>query len=386
MPLMTLGRLRDILGFDDFAADLLMAAPSEMSPSLAGQEHVEPPQSRAAALLYLGSFLSIVLFAIVANYFGNGTNLLPSPGFPSNCDRAWKTRRLEDLARSTSPPRALILGSSRVHAFEPELVERLTSLRCFNFGVSVGCPIDFLAMLRLAVRIGINPELVVLGIDETSFGDNSSNDYYDLQLVSQPSLFREVPLHEQAQLMARALKTITVSSTKTSLMNLMGRLPTTSGQRSMTEIYFDDGLGKLYVHETERPDHARRLVAGIEEKVKFWGHFYGPYEVERLRPQSPRTDCFRDLLRLAHERGIVVHVVLLPVHPEFERGVFSPRFLEIRKEVSELLRSVCFEFGADYRDFTSLAAFGGDPNDFFDGTHLTVASARKIISAILVQR
>ena len=49
-----------------------------------------------------------------------------------------------------------MIGSSRVTGFEPQYIEQLTGLRCFNCGVSVGCPVDYLAQFRFLLSLGID--------------------------------------------------------------------------------------------------------------------------------------------------------------------------------------------------------------------------------------
>ena len=94
----------------------------------------EAPVSRVFPLIYLSSFLAVILIAIAINFLGNGTNLLPSPGFPSGSDRAWKARRLEAQVRSGSAAsRPSSSAASRVTGFG----SRITSNRSRAFAASI---------------------------------------------------------------------------------------------------------------------------------------------------------------------------------------------------------------------------------------------------------
>jgi hypothetical protein len=347
----------------------------------------KPLTSRLFPTVYLGSFLAVLLFAIVINILGNGTNLLPSPGFPSDSDRAWKARRLEALVRSGSPPQAIILGSSRVTGFEPQYIERITGRPCFNCGVSVGCPVDYLAQFRFLLSLGTKPQLLIIGVDELAFGDHRENDAYDMQLVTHPGLFRQVPLPEKLSIVGRALKTITVQSTRKSLANLKSKVLDSGPEDEDTSAnYFADGLSRHFLGN-DGPARRERLAAGIDEKVKFWSASLDQsWKIERMRPQAPKVRYFKELLALAHEHGVQVFVALLPVQPEYERRVFTPRLYEIRQELNTLLRDTCRAFGDEYQDLSSLESFGGDAEDFIDGTHPTTKNTRRMIDVLLRRR
>jgi len=346
----------------------------------------EAPTNRAFSRLYCVSFLVVVVSAVAANFLGGGTNLLPSPGFPSDCDRAWKARRLEALVRSGSPPRAIILGSSRVTSFEPEYVERLTGLRGFNFGVSVGCPVDYLTQFRFLLSLGVKPEMMIVGVDELAFGDHRENDAYDVQLVTHAALFRQAPLAEQVWIAWRSLKSITLKSTRISLTNLTHRAPIRrrEDEEDPSADHSADGSSKHFLKGHDASGRRELLARGVDQQVKFWSALVDePSKLERMRPQPRMIGYFRELLALAREHHVKVYVALLPVHPEYERRVFTPRLSEIRQELSTLLRETCHEFGARYRDLSSLQSFGGSVDDFVDGTHTTGPNSRRMLEALL---
>jgi lysophospholipase L1-like esterase len=347
----------------------------------------EAPTNAAFPGLYCASFLAVVVSAVAANFVGGGTNLLPSLGFPSDCDRAWKARRLEALVRSGLPPRAIILGSSRVTAIEPEYVERLTGLRCFNCGVSVGCPVDYLTQFRFLLSLGVKPEMMIVGVDELAFGDHRENDAYDLQLVTHAALFRQAPLADQVWIAWRSVKSITLKSTRISFTNLTHRTPIRRREdaEDPSADHNADGSSKHFLTGHDAPGSREALARGIDEKVKFWSALLDePSKLERMRPQPRMIGYFRELMTLAREHHVEVYVALLPIHPEYECRVFTPRLSEIRRELSTLLRETCLEFGARYRDLSSLESFGGSPDDFTDGTHTTGRNSRRMLEALLV--
>ena len=146
-------------------------------------------------------------------------------------------------------------------------------------------------------------------------------------------------------------------------------------------------MSKHFLKTHDGPDRRERLARGIDDKAKFWSALIDePSELERMRPRPRLVRYFRELLELARAHHVRVYVALLPVHPEYERRVVTPRLGEIRVELSTMLGETCREFGAQFRDFSSLDAFGGTADDFVDGTHMTGPNTRRLIDALLGSR
>jgi len=282
--------------------------------------------------------------------------------------------------RGPSPPRALVLGSSRVLPFDETDVRELTGLGAVNLGVSVSCPIDYIAQLRRLLDAGMAPAVMIVGVDELAFGNNPEADIYDMQLATHPETFAELDLRDRVPIIARILQTLTVASTHESARNLWSRW--VEGEVFAAGAREDAGSQDWTgMPVTER---RARLAAGIEDKVAFWGKYLDtPSKVEDMRPTARKVRLWNDLLDLAGRRGIAVYATLLPAHPDFVRRTFSPRLLEIRAELSELLAESCARHGFTYRDDTDLASFGGAPEDFADGTHMLRPNGRRLLRALL---
>jgi hypothetical protein len=346
------------------------------------------PTSRSFSIVFVLSLVICLVAAVGVNLLGDGTKLFPSPGFPpSTSIRAWKARRLARLAHAGDPPRALVIGSSRVLPLREADVRSLTGLATFNFGVSVGCPVDYLAELRFALDAGLEPQTVVLGLDELAFGDNPEADLYDMQLVSNRGLFQELDLREQIPISLRILTTVSVQSTGESLRNLWrrsrgtGAPPWDGGEPPEAEL---EGA-HLTDWETLSPTERRaRLTAGVDRMVEFWGKYLvRADQVDGMRPTRRKLELFERFLDLAASRGVRVFVALLPVHPDFERRTFSPRLLEIRAQLAQTLADSCRRRGFRFRDETVLASFGGEPDGFEDGTHMTPRNGRLLLADLL---
>ena len=103
------------------------------------------------------AFLAVLGLALLVNFLGNGSGMMPSPLAPSRLERAWKTRRIDALVQEGRMPQAIILGSSRVMQIRPDYVQAITGRRAFNYGVSMGCTVDFLTQLRYLLRVVQSP-------------------------------------------------------------------------------------------------------------------------------------------------------------------------------------------------------------------------------------
>ena len=339
------------------------------------------------SVIFLLSLVGCLSIAVLINLVGDGTALFPSPGFPpSTCIRAWKARRLARLARTPGTPRVLVMGSSRVFSLREADVQELTGLSAFNFGVSVGCPVDAVAQLRYALDAGVKPELIVLGVDELAFGENPEADHYDMQLVTNSGLFRELDLRDRIPILVRALKTISLKSTTASMRNLWRRVrlgETFPEGQELPEAELE-GAHPSDWEALSESDRRERLQAGIREKVAFWGRYLDrPDKIEGMRPTSRKLRLFEDFVKLAAQHDIRVDVALLPVHPSFEKEAFPPQVLAIRAELAGALATRCARDGCTFRDYTDLGSFGGTSEDFEDGTHMSVRNGRRLLARLL---
>jgi hypothetical protein len=89
---------------------------------------------------------------------------------------------------------------------------------------------------------------------------------------------------------------------------------------------------------------------------------------------------FDQFLALARDNRISVRVMLLPLHPYYERQVMTPQLSILRDQAKRRLDAICRSRGAVFRDFTSLASYDGDPNEFWDGAHQTPENLRRMLN------
>lgn len=121
------------------------------------------------ATLTIG-FVVLALPSLYANPWGNyGAKGM----FHLYNDRLSKATYLENLNKGEIPP-ALIMGSSGSLCYSSKAVENVFGLKAFNFGVFWGGVEEFFTILEfLRKDLATDPELIIIGLDSWSLGENS---------------------------------------------------------------------------------------------------------------------------------------------------------------------------------------------------------------------
>jgi len=339
----------------------LLQGPSESlhSPRNAGNT------SQGFTFVFVSTFLLLSLTALAINVLGNDNGAFPSPLFPSELPAAKESRELEALVQTGAPPEALIFGSSRVMGIETGQLQAITGLQTFNYGVYGAQPAIYLAQLRYALRLGVRPKVVILGVDEFSFGEKNPLGQMDLQMTGDIGLFREVAFPDNLEIAARQLKSMRPMSTWHSLVRL---LRVDKSKKSQDFGWSPDAV----TLEARISEHAKKL----------FGDHPGDDLIESTRVCRRKIEDFREFLALSEAHGAEVRVVLLPMHPEFERLVLTRGLVEVREELHRQLGQICAEFGAIYMDFRKLDRYHGDASEFTDGTHQTSVNLRRMTNVL----
>jgi hypothetical protein len=302
-------------------------------------------------------------------------------GFP-----AWKTRRLDEAVRADRAPQIVILGSSRVMQVQPAYLEALTGRRAFNYGLPDAYPFELLAQVRYLLRCGAKPEMLVVGVDEFTFGDRPLEPHHFL-LAGHPGLWAEVPAPERLRVVLGAWQSMRDETTFKSLVRLCRIWPTSPRSfRDAQDVVLEDGwtvFPKATLARARGEFNLAQRIAATAAEYRGRFHIDQPEGVRALHPHARNLEYFRQLLELAHAEQIEVRVLLTPLQPALEREIVTPEIAQVRREVSARLRDLCDRYGAVYRDFTDLASFGGEPDEFADGNHVTSVNARRMMDTLL---
>ena len=155
---------------------------------------------------------------MVVNLRGNGAGLFPCKTNPSVSERPWKTRRLEEHFKHKNAPKVLVMGSSRMMQVQPPYLAAVTGKPVFNYAVSTAGPLDWLAQLRYTIKLGVKPDLIVVGVDEFAFGGVFNR--YEMQLAGHWGLFKCIPLPEKLNISRNLAGMVNLQSTWASLVAL----------------------------------------------------------------------------------------------------------------------------------------------------------------------
>lgn len=343
-----------------------MATAAEHDPAA---ELWRPFVRRFLALL-LGLLLAIVAMNLLVNPMGLYPLRLLSPV-------TWNVRAVKpELLRQAEPkPQVLILGSSRSMQISPAEVQKLTGLPAFNAAVESAMAEDDYAMLRYAVeRAGLRPRLVVLGIDVEAFHNRLPIEDQALEAEA----FRGLLPGSGFSAWKKFYKLFVVQQTRLSLrslsVQLTGRLP----QRN----YFDPD-GYLHYGEYERERASGRY--DLDSKVQRYVAQYVARTAGYTAVSTERRKYLEELLQYCQERGIKVVMWVTPLGPRLLETIGPRGYNQREREVLAMLQELGAKYGAAVYDFSSVENFGGDPNGFWDGAHMTEPN-NALVTRLMLRR
>jgi hypothetical protein len=164
------------------------------------------------------------------------------------------------------------------------------------------------------------------------------------------------------------------------------RLPATLAQLppgrdlALTE-YGADGL-VLHNRYDSRRENGYPL-----EKALAWSIERARERYARTSPAlDPRATRYFDRgLALLNGMGSRPLVVFMPLHPRLLDAVRDIGWAARRDEVMSYLRELQRRRDFALVDLTRLSSFGGDPDEYYDGFHITAENARRITREIVAR-
>jgi hypothetical protein len=257
----------------------------------------------------------------------------------------------------------------------PAEVQKLTGLPAFNAAVESAMAEDDYAMLRYAVeRAGVQPKLVILGVDVEAFHNHLPTEDSALETDA----FRGLLPGRGFSAWKRFYKLFVVQQTRLSLrslrVQLTGRLP----QRN----YFDaDGYLHYGEYEQERAtghyDIDTKIQRDIAQYVARTAGYTG------ISPE--RRKYLEELLQYCQARGIKVAIWVTPLGPRLLESLGPRGYDQREREVVAMLHGLGARYGDPVYDFSSVNKFGGDPDGFWDGAHMTEHN-NSLVTRLLLRR
>lgn len=345
---------------------------------------------RAFAMAFLITFAVVLLPLYGVNFYANQNGVFPSTHTPSLADRAWKTRRVQEAIRRKRAPEVLVMGSSRMMQVQPPYVEAITGKRTFNYGCTAAGPTDYLTQLRFVLANGHRPKMLIVGLDDFAFSRGAMS-RFQLQAAAHPGLLMQAPLRERIAIISGALNTITADATWNGAAELIRRRGAPAGAAARRKVFRRSRtimLADGYLIYEQKAREEQEGTFDLERGLRFTAGRWkarletGQFSLADLEPARRPVEVFDQFLDLAHQNHIEVKVLVLPLHPLYEREAFTPDLMAVRDRTSAVIADLCTRHGATYRDFRRLESFGGDPNLFWDGAHQRPENVRRMINAL----
>lgn len=284
--------------------------------------------------------------------------------------RLTKLRLFEELPDG---PQGVVLGSSRVHKFDPEVLQINTGNRFFNFGVNHGRPEDFLALYRhLRKQSSTVPSMLLIGVDPISLSDAEEVDARLLGINELSGQIREYLTWEDRA--KRWSDLLSWNQTKNSLHALKSLARHTESPAE--ESFREDGLIQYHRREVEiangEYDFEAALSYNIDEYTTYYRRVTGLSEA--------RCDCLREVISTARSEGTEVVLFLPTLHPRLLESLNQIEGAEpFRERCRGFLEQLAQTNAIPLYDFTELTSFNGQAAQFVDGIHPLEPNTKKMI-------
>lgn len=340
----------------------------------------DPDPQQATFVRWLLGLVALAMLAIAAlNWYVDPTGVTGRTTRWQVADnsvvRSAKLDLYEDALERGDAPEVVLLGSSRTMKFRPQLVEELTGERAFNAAVSGGVPQDaWLFTQLLDERQGDDFPHLVWGLDADAFRDKQLRD----GLSTDPRMARFVPWSERAAIRIASLGALTELQTLEATIDSLragGRSDRFEGRR-----FSRDGF-QLFSRTWERRDVLRNRA--IRRQTTSYANFvFGRDAWDGVEAEPLRE--FRQVVQLANRRGDVPTIFLTPYHPIAEQQLAEHDLAGRREQVLDRIRRLreSDELRFELVDLSDLAAFDGDPDQFYDGVHMTPENTDRVLRVL----
>jgi hypothetical protein len=270
-------------------------------------------------------------------------------------DRSFKCDLYQEMSRV---PRVLVYGGSRSLRMDPATIKQRTGLVSFNFGMHNGHPEDAWAFTDWVLdEHPDKPPTVIWCVQASLFRDVPMNP----GLIVDERLSQAFPKSLINAKMAWAMK-----QPKRNLL---------SGRR-----YGYDGM--LWWNSYDR-----KRQSGLTLSQSLNGYLDAKMLAKAGNRQLPHKtramSYFVRTIRLLNKYKIKPVIVIMPYHPRALSAFMSVGWGVKERWLESYLRNLQDHLNFKVLNCLRLSTFGGSPNGFYDGAHLTASNSRQLIRYIV---
>lgn len=304
--------------------------------------------------------------------------------------------KLELMERAPRAPDVLVLGSSRSMMIDPATIERLAGQRAFNAAVSGASTYDTWLYAAYAAERWPNdyPHLVV-GLVNDVFRDpvgGSPLDERTQELLGEDDRVELLPMLEQLLQVQTTRASVVAARREVRaggsevLLDPIG-VPTPTGPATKAgemrvadrpDQYRADGM-QLFDPSI---DLRRPLFGRVQHQMLQYigASFAEGDEFDGVGDEG--LDRFREMVRIANEHGDVPAIFITPFHPQAAE-MLPEEYNERERRMRATLRRLQAG-GLDFtlHEYDDIAEFGGDPDEFYDGIHMTRANTDRLVQRL----
>jgi hypothetical protein len=308
----------------------------------------------AAGLISVGGFN-----LVVDPYGTAGTGIFPT-GLPR--DASLKADLIDHLDRA---PGTIILGSSRSLKIDPRQITTVTGQPSFNAGVMAGGTPEAYALLQLVHdRFPQHRLKVVWILEQEAFRRNGVQP----DIVTDRRLSRYVPRATHREVPGFDL----------------WRLFSWSEARDSFGIVQSEINGEL---SQARHRYRGFRADGYYSRANYsWEVAYNKYLNLYRRGFSIQPVARLFLVRgmeAANSWGVRPLIVIPPMSPRLLAAVRPLGWDEHHRQLLDMLVGLQQRYRFDIADMSSIDAFGGTPDAFYDGVHMRPANAARLVDALV---
>lgn len=270
-------------------------------------------------------------------------------------DRSFKADLYQEMPRV---PRVLVFGGSRSLRMDPATIKQRTGLTAFNFGMHNGHPEDAWAFTDWVLdQHPDKPPAVIWCV--------------------QASLFKDVPMNPGLIVDERLSQAFPKALVKAKMAWAM-RQPKRNLLSSRRYGY--DGMLWWNGYDKKRQ-------SGLTLTQALNGYLDPKMLAKAGNRELPRRTramaYFVSTIRLLNKYKIKPVIVIMPYHPRALSAFLSVGWGAKERWLENYLRKLQDRLDFKVLNCLRLSSFGGSPNGFYDGAHLTASNSRLLIRYIV---